>query len=102
MTVLFATLAFFDANFRTRPDGVLSNRHPKPATTAKNNVSDTELDKILYADDQAFIFTSRLDLIRGSDIIYRLIVRFGLMMHVGNNGGKSKTKQCSSQHFDKI
>ena len=55
-------------------------------------VVDTELAKSLYADDQAFIFTSRLDLIRGSDIIYRLLVRFGLMMHVGKNGGKSKTE----------
>ena len=78
--------------FRTRPDGVLSNRHPKPAMTAKNNVSDTDLAKSLYADDQAFIFTSRPDLIRGSDIIYRLLVRFGLMMHVGKNDGKSKTE----------
>ena len=71
---------------------LMSNRHTKPAMTAKSNASDTELDKILYADDQAFIFTSRLDLIRESDIIYRLLVRFGLMMHVGKNGGKSKTE----------
>ena len=31
--------------FRTRPDGVLSNRHTKPAMTAKNNVAEVDFIK---------------------------------------------------------
>ena len=99
--------------FRTRKDGVLSGR---PRSTggkdsaklrkAATNVSlssdadclinpdilEFDLDASLYADDAALMFSNRQDLVKATNIIYSLLKRFGLMMHVGSGDKASKTE----------
>jgi len=48
--------------------------------------------KSLYADDGAFLFETRNDLEKGAKLIYTHFRRFGLQMHIGENGKESKTE----------
>ena len=48
--------------------------------------------KSLYADDGAIVFTSREDLVVGSNILFDRLKQFGMKMHVGKDGKKSKTE----------
>ena len=51
-----------------------------------------ELFYLLYVDDGAFNFTDQNDMIKASKIIRDTMKRFGLIMHIGVDGGKSKTE----------
>jgi hypothetical protein len=51
-----------------------------------------KLTHLLYVDDGAFAFESREDLIKGSNMIFKLFRRFGLLMHIGRGETESKTK----------
>jgi hypothetical protein len=51
-----------------------------------------DLFYLLYVDDGAFLFESKEDMARGANEIYDHFERFGLKMHVGRNGKKSKTE----------
>jgi exonuclease III len=51
-----------------------------------------ELFLSLYVDDGSFMFESKDDLRKGTTILYHHMKRFGLLMHIGRNGGKSKTE----------
>jgi exonuclease III len=51
-----------------------------------------ELYYLLYVDDGAFLFTNRKDTITASRLIHRTMARFGLIMHIGRDGNKSKTE----------
>ena len=46
----------------------------------------------LYLDDGAFLFDTRESLSQGMTLVHRHFARFGLEMHIGRNGGKSKTE----------
>jgi hypothetical protein len=46
----------------------------------------------LYVDNGSFMFESREDMIKGSAILVHHMRRFGLQMHIGRDGGKSKTE----------
>ena len=52
----------------------------------------------LYADDGAFVYTSREDMIRGTSLLHAHFKRFGMLMHTGTHatatqsGSKSKTE----------
>ena len=46
---------------------------------------------LLYIDDGAFLFNSREDLIKGTNMLYDHFKAFGLSMHIGENGNKSKS-----------
>ena len=52
----------------------------------------------LYADDGAFIYASREDMIQGTSLLHAHFKRFGMLMHTGTratatrNGSKSKTE----------
>jgi hypothetical protein len=46
----------------------------------------------LYVDDGAFPFSTRESFSQGMTLVYRNFARFGLEMHFGRNGGKSKTE----------
>jgi hypothetical protein len=46
----------------------------------------------LYVDDGVFLFTNKNDLIRGAGLIHDLFASLGLKMHIGRNGGPSKTE----------
>jgi Reverse transcriptase (RNA-dependent DNA polymerase) len=47
---------------------------------------------LLYIDDGVFMFNSRDDLEKGTNMLYDLFKMFGLSMHIGENGKKSKTE----------
>ena len=51
-----------------------------------------KLTHLLYVDDGAFAFANRQDLIKASELIYRLFEKFGLLMHIGRGETESKTK----------
>ena len=73
-----------------------------------NNAVAEEFDfwASLYADDAATVFESREELIEGTETLYQHFKLFGMLMHVGRDGGKSKTeamfcpagKQAELQH----
>jgi hypothetical protein len=47
---------------------------------------------ILFADDGAFPFKSRLDMVIGANLLFKHLKRFGLQMHVGTESKPSKTE----------
>ena len=51
-----------------------------------------ELFHILFVDDSTFIFETPEELVNGVKEIQQHYARFGLIMHVGKNGKKSKTE----------
>eukprot|EP00978_Attheya_sp_CCMP212_P015928 scaffold41313_cov53-Attheya_sp.AAC.1 len=50
------------------------------------------LNNLLYVDDGAFIFTNRPDMEKAASIIFEPFAKFGLIMHIGTGGKKSKTE----------
>jgi hypothetical protein len=71
---------------RERPIGRLVNQRTKSKGTL------LLLNNLLYVDDGAFIFTNKTDMIKAAEIIFDHFARFGLIMHIGKNGKKSKTE----------
>jgi len=51
-----------------------------------------DLDTSLYADDAGFQFGTKEALVTATNIIYELLERMGLMMHVGRGDKASKTE----------
>jgi len=51
-----------------------------------------QLWRSLFADDCALLFRTRADLIVGTRYLYAHLRKFGLTMHVGRGGAKSKTE----------
>ena len=47
---------------------------------------------LLYVDNGYFLFETKEDLAKEATIIYHHMKRFGLLMHIGKNGSKSKTE----------
>jgi exonuclease III len=70
-----------DSNF-----GRLNGQNPKAKGVSFS------LFYLLYIDDGVFMFNSREDLIKGTNMLYDLFKMFGLSMHIGENGKKSKTE----------
>jgi hypothetical protein len=68
--------------------GVLTGQ---PANRLKTGTTFNILE-ILYIDDGAFIFNSRLDLEICLNVIRKQFAKFGLEVHVGTNEKESKTK----------
>jgi hypothetical protein len=54
--------------------------------------------QILFVDDSTFIFDTEIDTVSASQLIHGHYARFGILMHVGRNGKKSKTEAI---HFPK-
>jgi hypothetical protein len=48
--------------------------------------------QLLYVDDTFFPFTTREDLVKGSNLIFNLFKQFGLLMHIGRGEVNLKTK----------
>ena len=65
------------------------NKKPDAKSMAKIFI---EIYKILYADDAAFITLCREDCIASIKLIKEQFSRWGLTVHVGENGSKSKTE----------
>jgi hypothetical protein len=51
-----------------------------------------DLSLSLYIDNGSFMFESKADLKKGTAILYHHMKHFGLLMHIGRDGGKSKTE----------
>ena len=51
-----------------------------------------DLYRSLYADDGAFLLTSRTDTEGAVPLIFSILKAFGLTMHVGRNGNRAKTE----------
>jgi hypothetical protein len=58
------------------------------STTTKGTVFNLFLS--LYVDDGSFIFETKEDMQKGASILYHHMKRFGLLMHIGKDGSKSK------------
>ena len=99
--------------FRTRKDGILTGRQRNAG--GKNSeklreptafrgkggnkglptvpgVYEFELDASLYADDAGMMFGTKEELTRATNIVFTLLKRMGLMMHVGRGVKASKTE----------
>jgi exonuclease III len=59
---------------------------------SKRGVEVFELFMSLFADDCALLFSSRSDLITGSNYLFHQLARFGLNMHIGHGTTASKTE----------
>jgi hypothetical protein len=51
-----------------------------------------ELIYLLYVDDGVFMFETEQEMVKGADLIAEHFKVFGLKMHYGKDGGKSKTE----------
>lgn len=78
------------------PDGTLTTR-----ITAKKRLESFLLNKALFADDAAFIFLSREDLIAGTKHITEHFALFGLTVHLGTRSanGKEEKSKTEAMHF---
>ena len=78
--------------------GRLLDRAAKTAGTSFN------LFQQIYVDDRGFLFTNKADMIKEAELIHDYFAAFGLKLHIGRNGGKSKTEAMycpQSLHADK-
>ncbi len=51
-----------------------------------------EIFQCLYVDDEAFPFTTHESLVKEMNLVFHHFARFGLEMHIGQNGSESKTE----------
>jgi nitrous oxidase accessory protein NosD len=51
-----------------------------------------KINHILYVDDSMFVFDKKSDMIKGAEILRKHMARFGLLLHFGKDGKKSKTE----------
>ena len=58
----------------------------------KNKGEDFKFDKSCFADDCALLYDNRTDAEVNMSISFNHFLRFGLRIHIGRNGGKSKTE----------
>jgi hypothetical protein len=58
-------------------------------------LSPYKIFQCLYVDDGTFPFDTRDSLSKGMNLVFKHFTRFGLEMHIGRNGGESKT-ECVS------
>jgi hypothetical protein len=68
---------------------------------SSKTLSAYEIIQCLYVDDGAFPFDTRDSLLEGMKLIHRHFACFGLEMHIGRNGGRSKT-ECVFFPFPKF
>ena len=82
--------------FATFNDGIMRGR----SSGLKRGVTIFEFWKSFYADDGAFLFVSRKDIIGGGNAIFYHFVADGMHIHLGRNGGKSKSEAMYIPAFD--
>ena len=85
--------AWFGDDENGRPQGVLN---PSKTTIKGMDFSLSHFVKSLYADDAAFLFLNRKDIIKGTRFIVETFSKFGLTVHLGSRGQESKTE---AMHF---
>ena len=67
----------------------------------KLQTADLQLSKSLYADDSAFIFLSREELIASTQLIVDTFKDFGLDVHLGTNGNEKTKSKTEAMHIPK-
>ncbi len=70
--------------------GQLSSHTPKMFSSKL--LTAYKIFQCLYVDDGAFPFDSRKSLTKGMNLVFHHFAKFGLKMHIGRNGGESKTE----------
>lgn len=61
----------------------------QPANTKGTNF---DLFYLLFVDDGVFLFDTQEEMVKGGNHLYELFKSFGLQMHIGKSGEKSKTQ----------
>jgi hypothetical protein len=51
-----------------------------------------KINHILYVDDGMFMLETKSDMIKGTEILRKHMLHFGLIMHIGRDRKKSKTE----------
>ena len=74
----------------TKSTGRLRGRLKAQCSSARGTAFDFWVS--LYADDGAFLLRTRAELIHATRLLFSHLKRFGLTMHVGRDGKKSKTE----------
>ena len=74
--------------FRTSKDSEVMGANSK----RKRGIEKFHLWISLFADDCGLVFETREDLIKGANYLFHHLAKFGLQMHIGRNGGASKTE----------
>ena len=87
MEVLDEDWTFEKPNFHYKMDDIIMGRRANTKGYSK-----LDLYRSLYADDGAFLLTSRPELDTALPLICNILKAFGLTMHVGRNGNKAKTE----------
>jgi hypothetical protein len=79
---------------RTKDDeidtGYIRGHTPRIYTSRK--LTAYKIYQLLYVDDGAFPFPTRVALIKGLSLIYSYLARFGLEVHIGRGDESSKTE----------
>jgi hypothetical protein len=97
MEILEGEWPFERANFRYNMDDKIMGRSYK-----SKKYSEFDFHRSLYADDGAFLLTSRVDVERAVPVIFRVLEAFGLTMHVGRGGKQAKTEAVFYPSAEKL
>jgi len=78
-----------------------SGRMNGPREKSKNKLSKLDFNKGFYADDAAFVFLNKTDIIEGSKLVANEFSRLGMTVHLGVRGmdGKADTKSKTEAVF---
>jgi hypothetical protein len=68
------------------------NCNHTPAMFTSKTLTAYEILQCLYVNDGAFPFGTRDDLMKGMELIYYHVSRFGMEMHIGQGTSQSKTE----------
>ena len=78
--------------FPSESDGFLNKRSTKKGAPLHHNAA-------LYADDSAFIFLSKADLIAGTILVQQTFAQFGLEVHLGCTNTPKSTSKTEAMYF---
>jgi hypothetical protein len=84
--------------FSTKKDGVIFGRRFDTGGPTRSKVTEFHMGESFYADDGAFLFESRDDAEETLNIMYPEFKRFGMQIHIGRNGVRSKTEALFVPH----
>ena len=92
--VIQATCVYMDKKwtFRKPPLSVADEGYLNKRVANKKRLSPFHFYRSLFADDAAFLFMSREDLIAGTQLIVDTFAKFGLQVHMGKKSTKEKSK----------
>jgi hypothetical protein len=84
--------------FSTKKDGIIVGRRFDTGGPTRSKVTEFHMGESFYADDGAFLFESRDDAEEMLNIMYPECKRFGMQIHIGRNGVRSKMQALFVPH----